>query len=104
MLPSLRISGCNNSCGTHQIGLLGFAGKKKRINDVVTEAFELHINGRLGKDDTKLGSAVGDIARGDVPKFLYELAVKVDELGITYDEFISKYSDILSNIVKKYLV
>ncbi len=62
------------------------------------------MNGRLGKDDTKLGSAVGDIARGDVPKFLYELAVKVDELGITYDEFIVNHIDDFNGIINKYLV
>ncbi|MBC5997589.1 nitrite/sulfite reductase [Romboutsia ilealis] len=104
VLPSLRISGCNNSCGTHQIGLLGFAGKKKRINDVVTEAFEIHMNGKLGKDDAKLGSAVGDIARDDIPKFLYELAVKVDALGITYDEFIVNQTSDFNEIINKYLV
>lgn len=104
VLPSLRISGCNNSCGTHQIGLLGFAGKKKRVNNEVIEVFELHINGKLGKEDTRLGSIIGDIPRYNIPKFLYELAVKIDELGITYDKFILNHIDDFNKIIDKYLV
>ena len=104
ILPSLRISGCNNSCGTHQIGLLGLAGKKKRVNNEVIEVFELHINGKLGKEDTRIGSIIGDIYRDNVPKFLYELAVRIDEFGITYDKFISNNIEDFNEIIDKYLV
>ena len=30
-LPQAHISGCGSSCGTHQIGMLGFHGCSKRI-------------------------------------------------------------------------
>ena len=30
ILPRVYISGCPNSCGVHQIGSIGFAGKKKQ--------------------------------------------------------------------------
>lgn len=104
ILPSVRISGCNNSCGTHQISTLGFAGKKKRVNDISREVFELYMDGKLGKDDAKLGKAVGDILREDVPKFLYDLAVKIDECDVTFDEFVKSNSDDLDEIVNRYLV
>lgn len=54
ILPKIRISGCTNSCGTHQMGILGFAGKKKRVNNVVTESFELYLGGEKGKRQDKI--------------------------------------------------
>lgn len=104
ILPSIRISGCNNSCGTHQIDRIGFAGKKKRVNDVPREVFELHMDGGLDKDAARLGRILGDIVREDVPKFLYDLAAKIDDLGITYDEFVRNNGEKLDNIVGRYLV
>lgn len=104
ILPKIRISGCNNSCGTHQMGILGFAGKKKRVNDVVTEAFELYIGGQKGKDNTKLGSFVGDITRDNVPVFLYELAKSVEKSKLTYEEYIIENREQLNNIIDKYLI
>ena len=104
VLPKIRISGCTNSCGTHQIGILGFAGKKKRVNNVVTEAFELYIGGAKGKDKTKLGSSIGDITRENVPKFLYELAKSIEESKLNYEEYILENNEELNNIIDKYLV
>lgn len=104
ILPSLRISGCNNSCGTHQIGSLGFAGKKKRVNDVVTEAFELHMDGGLERENAKFGKVRGDICRDDIPKFLYDLAVEIDNSGVSYEDFVNNKADVVDLIVGKYLV
>ena len=104
ILPKIRISGCTNSCGTHQIGILGFAGKKKRVNDVITEAFELYMGGEKGKDKTKLGCYIGDITRDNVPAFLYELAKSVEESNLTYEEYILENNEQLNSIIDKYLV
>ena len=35
ILPRVRFSGCPNSCGMHEIGDIGFAGKKKKVGDVL---------------------------------------------------------------------
>lgn len=104
VLPAIHISGCNNSCGTHQIGILGFAGKKKRVNDVSEEAFELHIGGRKGNDDTTLGKICGDILRADVPKFLYELALAINKSNLGYKDFTVNNDEELNHIINKYLV
>ena len=37
ILPRVYISGCGNSCAVHEIGGIGFTGKKKRVNDKVEE-------------------------------------------------------------------
>ena len=51
----------------------------ERVNDVPREVFELYMEGKLEKDYARLGKFVGDIVREDVPKFLYDLAIKIDE-------------------------
>ena len=104
ILPSIRISGCNNSCGTHQIGALGFAGKKKRVNDEVKEVFELHIDGGLDREKAEFGKVRGDIIREDIPKFLYKLAVEIDKLNISYEEFVNENNKLLNELVNEYLV
>ena len=44
-LPQAHISGCGSSCGTHQIGMLGFHGCSKRIGTENHSAYTLHLNG-----------------------------------------------------------
>lgn len=104
ILPKLRISGCTNSCGTHQMGILGFAGKKKRVDNEVTEAFELYIGGEKGEGKTKLGVSIGDITRNNVPLFLYELAKSVKDSNLTYEEYIVENKQELNKIIEKYII
>ena len=37
-LPQIHISGCPSSCGTHQIGVIGFRGGAKTIDKVLKPA------------------------------------------------------------------
>ena len=104
ILPKVYISGCGNSCGVHQIGGIGFTGKKKRVNDKVEECFELHIGGDMQRIDAKLGKVYGDVINTEIPKFLYELALLIKEENITFTEFIINRETKFEAIVKKYLV
>ena len=45
VLPRIHISGCTSSCGTHQIGKLGFHGASKRVDGKMQPAFAFHVNG-----------------------------------------------------------
>lgn len=47
ILPKIHISGCPSSCGTHQIGVIGFRGGAKTIDKVLKPAFNLYINGAI---------------------------------------------------------
>ena len=62
------------------------------------------MEGKLEKDYARLGKFVGDIVREDVPKFLYDLAIKIDEYDITFDDFVKRNNDDLDEIVNRYLV
>ena len=62
------------------------------------------MDGRKGIDGVELGKVVGDIRRQDIPKFLYELAIDVDKLGITYEEYVKNSDNNLEAIINTYMV
>ncbi|MBW9173519.1 nitrite/sulfite reductase [Clostridium estertheticum] len=104
ILPSVHISGCTNSCSVHEIGTIGFRGKKKKIQDELTNVFELHIGGDLGIGKTKLSKIYGDIKQVDVPKFLFELASAIDNSNKEFTTWMEQNVDEFNEIVTKYIV
>ena len=104
ILPSIHISGCPNSCGVHEIGQIGFCGKKKRVKDKLIDAFELHLGGAIGIEKTRLGKYYGDLKAEEVPEFLYKLALEIEKSGKSFDDFIVQKDDILNKILEKYLI
>lgn len=104
ILPEVHLSGCPNSCGVHEIGKIGLCGKMKRIDDKLQNVFELHLNGDLGIDKTKLSEYNGDILQEKVPEFLYELAVKIDKSGENFSEYIVNHKKSVDEILNNYVV
>ena len=104
ILPKVYISGCGNSCGVHEIGKIGFVGKKKKVNDKLEECFELHIGGSYNIMGPKFGELQGDIISSQIPGFLYELATEIKRSNSTFDEFIFNKESEFKIIVNKYLV
>lgn len=78
LLPRVYFSGCGNSCGVHEIAEIGFTGKKKRVDDVVEDVYEMHVNGSFNAEDSKLGECYGDILKRDIPRFIFELYKKLE--------------------------
>jgi sulfite reductase beta subunit-like hemoprotein len=58
------VSGCPNSCAQHQIGDIGLAGSKVRVNGVTTDGYQVFV----GADPTQrlLGEVVGRVAERDL--------------------------------------
>ncbi|HXP97477.1 MAG TPA: nitrite/sulfite reductase [Telmatospirillum sp.] len=54
---SVRVSGCQNSCGLHEIGDFGFHGLAKKIDGVPAPHYQIHIggDGRTGKQPGVVG-------------------------------------------------
>lgn len=103
-LPRIRFSGCPNSCGMHEIGDIGFAGKKKRVLDTLSNVFELHFGGKLEIGNTRLGDYYGDILQEMVPEFLIKVAKAVEDKNLTFDEWIKNNKEEFKSIVKEYNV
>ena len=104
ILPQVHISGCPNSCSVHEIGTIGFCGKKKKVQNEIINVFELHFGGDFGVGKTKLGKYYGDIKEEEVPKFLFELASNINKTNKSYTCWIEQNTDELNKIINKYIV
>jgi sulfite reductase beta subunit-like hemoprotein len=64
--PSLRVfvSGCPNSCAQHQIGDIGLAGSKVRVEGATTDGYQVYLGADLDQHD--LGEVVGRVAARDL--------------------------------------
>jgi len=102
VLPRIHVSGCGNSCAVHEVVGIGFTGKRKKVNDNVEDVFELHINGSFEIENARLGKVYGDILALEVPEFLYELAVLIENKNIDFYEFVKNNEKELIELVKKY--
>jgi sulfite reductase beta subunit-like hemoprotein len=58
------VSGCPNSCAQHQIGDIGLAGSKVRVNGVTTDGYQVYLGSDL--DRHELGVVVGRVAVQDL--------------------------------------
>jgi ferredoxin-nitrite reductase len=103
-LPSIHVSGCGNSCSRHQVSIMGFTGRKKRVNDITEDVFELHIGGKVGKGITRFGTVVGTLLDREIPLFMRDLASSLEDYQLPFDEYIEVKMDDFNNILKPYLV
>ena len=100
-LPQIHISGCPSSCGTHQIGKLGFRGHAKVVDKVPQVAFMFYAGGDDRQGNETMGKEVGVMLENDIPVFLTELGKAVEESGLSFDEWYT--IEKVEVIAKKYL-
>lgn len=102
VLPRIHISGCTSSCGTHQIGTLGFHGGVKRVNNVVEPAFTFHVNGSDREGEERFGEQWGMMLQKDLPAFFVELGLAVQRENTTFDPWFAEAPERLRKIAEKY--
>ncbi|WP_144428520.1 nitrite/sulfite reductase [Defluviitalea phaphyphila] len=99
--PRMFISGCPNSCGQHQKGLIGFSGKAKRNEYGLIPMYTVFFGGNL--EYGILGKAYGDIPAKKIPDFLVKLAeIKFESNIIDFMEFIQSKEKTIKGLIKKY--
>lgn len=103
VLPRIHISGCPSSCGTHQIGELGFQGRVKMVDGTAMPAFLLYVGGCEEADAACFGEEWGVMTQQDIPAFLVEVGKAVEAEHTTYDKWIVGNRDRLRKIAEKYL-
>lgn len=103
-LPSINISGCQNSCGRHQASDLGFAGGKRKVGDAIEDVFDVYVGGIIGVGKTALGEKIGTMIMRDIPCFIGDLANLLEEKNIDYRELIIKDMASFKNVADKYLI
>ena len=103
VLPRIHISGCTSSCGTHQIGTLGFHGGVKRIDGAAEPAFTFHVNGSDTEGRERFGEQWGMMLQKDMPAFFAELGQAVEAEQSTYEKWFASDPEKLRKIAEKYL-
>lgn len=103
-LPQIHISGCPSSCGTHQIGVIGFQGTVKMIEQKPQPAFFLQTGGRENRQDARFASQAGAILEKDIPDFLVELGKEIAKSGLGFDQWYQKNPEGIFRLSESYLV
>lgn len=103
VLPKIHISGCPSSCGTHQIGRIGFRGGVKKSDGAMQPAFVLTVNGEDAEGREHFGEQVGTILESDIPAFLKQLGAEVAESGKGFDEWYEGHAERFVEIAKPYV-
>lgn len=104
ILPALHISGCTNSCGRHQVNILGFRGKKKKVGEVSRDAYTFFAGGKVSEGKTNLATEYGDILADAIPEFLYKLALILKEKELEFEEYLEEDQEDFIGLVKQYNV
>ncbi len=104
VLPKLHISGCVSSCGTHQVGSMGFHGFVKRVDDKPQPAFNLFVGGSAARKEERFGESLGSMLAVDIPEFLVELgkAIAASDTPV-YEQWYEKHWDELREIAGRYI-
>ena len=87
VLPQIHISGCPSSCGTHQIGAMGFRGASKVVDGRPQSAFTLFVGGSDQQGQEAMGHEVGAMLEERIPDFLVALGRTVAESGMMYADW-----------------
>lgn len=103
-LPQVHISGCPSSCGTHQIGAIGFRGGMKPVDGVAKPIFTLHVGGSDAMGNEVFGEDWGAILAQDIPAFLVQLGKMVQETGEGYDAWQSNHIQEMRDLAQEYLL
>lgn len=102
-LPRVLISGCHNSCGQHQKGLIGFTGKRGRTENGVIPTYAISFNGKVGPGVARFGDVYGDIPAEKIANLLVDLAkLKVSSKYIDFDEFMKEKQAEIKTLVANY--
>ncbi len=87
-LPMIRISGCRNACGGHQVGGIGLYGMRQKIDGNIESAYFMSIGGSVDTKDTKFGEDAGIFLAKELPEVLYQLAELVVDSGKSFEKCI----------------
>lgn len=68
--PTIRISGCPNSCGHHYIADVGLQGRARRINGRLMPFYDLLLGAQISEGNARLAESVGSVPAKDIPDLL----------------------------------
>ena len=102
-LPQIHISGCPSSCGSHQVGVIGFHGGVKVVDKVPKPAFTMHVNGCDQLGEERFGDNWGVMLETDIPEFLVALGKKVSEAGFPFMDWYPGHLEEMHTLAEQYM-
>jgi len=91
--PTIRISGCPNSCGHHCVASIGFQGRAKRVNGRLMPCYDVMAGGKAGMGRAKLAEKIGTVPAKCVPEMMAQVlaggSADIDLLR----QLVNKYAD-----------
>ena len=103
VLPQIHISGCPSSCGTHQIGRLGFRGAAKSVNGKSQPAYLLTVNGSDRQGEECFGREVAVLLETQIPGFLVRLGQTVAAAGVDFETWFAKNPEGIDALVAEFV-
>lgn len=103
VLPQIHISGCPSSCGTHQVGRIGFRGGMKKVDGKPESAFVLSVNGMEGQNNAQFGEQIGTILETKISDFMKDLGTVIQKSGLKFDEWYVENKDTFKEIAAPYV-
>lgn len=103
VLPRLHISGCPLSCGTSQIGTIGFQGNVKLVNGKPEPAFQVLVNGSKDQGKERIGTLLGNMTTADIPSFLIALGKMIKEADETFATWYPKHEADFKALAEQYI-
>ena len=103
-LPGVHISGCPSSCGTQQVGTIGFQGGVKRVDGEMKPAFAVFLGGKEKQGEERMGEPIGFMIQERIPEFMVEMGRMVVDSGMRFEEWIEKKEREFMALAERYVV
>lgn len=103
VLPKIFISGCPNSCGTNQIGILGFQGTTLLIDKQPTPAYLVSFKGNDTRENACFGDLQGALLERDMSSFLEAIADAVCAHSCDFHTWILHHENECMRIINRYI-
>jgi len=94
--PTIRISGCPNSCAQHYIGDIGLQGQARRVDGKLMPCYDILTGARTREGQARLGQKMGALPAKSIPDFLAELSATGPVDAERAKRLIAKYSELTS--------
>ena len=101
-LPAIHVSGCPSSCGTQQVGTIGFQGGAKMVDGKAQPAFTMLLKGEQRQGQERFGEVVGVLLQSEIPAFMVELGQTVAASGLDFDSWLAAYEAQFRALADKY--
>ena len=102
-LPKIHISGCPSSCGTHQVGHIGFHGAVKLVDKKPVPGFTMFVGGSEEHGRERFGKQLGVMAATDIPEFFVALAKLLQDAKLPYEAWIGDHQEELEALAGKFI-